>query len=93
LPGNERPHTGVPGYIEHIAAYLITATLLTFGYSSSCSLLIIVVALSALSGLMEIMQMFIPGRHPGFDDFAVSSVGAVIGTALTGFYLQYFRRA
>ena len=37
--------------------------------------------------------MFIPGRHPGFDDFAVSSFGAVIGAVLTVFYLEYFRRS
>ncbi len=93
LPGNDRPHTGAPGYVEHIAAYSITASLLTFGYTGRLVWAIVVVGLSALSGLMEILQMFVPGRHSGFDDFAVSSFGAVIGTVLTWFYLQYFRRA
>ena len=93
LPGNERPHTGTPGYIEHIAAYLITAALLTFGYNARYSLVIIAVALSALSGLMEILQLFILGRHAGVDDFAVSSLGAVVGTALTWLCLHYIRPA
>jgi VanZ family protein len=92
LPGSERPHTGASGHIEHIAAYLITAALLTFGYKGRRVWAIVIVSLTALSGLMEILQIFIPGRHAGFDDFAISSLGSAVGAALIWGYLTYLRR-
>jgi VanZ family protein len=93
VPGDERPHTGASGHYEHVVAYLITAALLTFSYNARHSPVVIAVGLSFLSGLMEILQIYIPGRHAGFDDFAASSVGVVIGLALTWFFLRYCRRA
>jgi hypothetical protein len=91
VPGDARPHTGASGYFEHIAAYLITAGLLTFGYEARHSPVIIAIGLSALSGLMEILQIYVPGRHAGFDDLAVSSVAAISGVALTLFFFRYSR--
>jgi hypothetical protein len=32
VPGDLRPHTEAPGYLEHVAAYFITAILLSLGY-------------------------------------------------------------
>lgn len=43
--------------IEHIAAYLITAGLLTFGYSARQSPVVIAFGLSVLLGLMEVLQI------------------------------------
>jgi len=37
VPGDIRPHTGAPGALEHLAAYLGTAGLLTFGYGGKRS--------------------------------------------------------
>ena len=63
LPGSERPHTGASGHVEHILAYSITAALLALAYGSRSSATVIVIGLSVLSGLMEIVQIFIPGEH------------------------------
>jgi hypothetical protein len=32
VPGELRPHTGAPGYLEHVTVYFITAILLSHGY-------------------------------------------------------------
>ena len=82
LPGEDRPHTGVSGHFEHVIAYSITAALLTFGYKGWRSAITIVSGLAFLAGLMEFFQIYIPGRHSGFDDFASSAIGAIFGIAL-----------
>lgn len=93
VPGNERPHTGLPGYMEHVIAYLITSTLFTLAHPTRRNSAIVAVALSLLAGAMEILQLYIPGRHSSFDDFAVSSVGAIIGVVLTLLFIRYLHDA
>jgi VanZ family protein len=91
VPGNERPHTGASGHSEHFSAYLITATLLAFAYPHHTAT--IALGLPLLSGLLEIAQIFIPGRHAGFDDFVASSLGAGAGLVWSSLLLCWFRRA
>ena len=88
VPGELRPHTGAPGPIEHVAAYFGTAGLLTFGYRKGCHPLVIVLCLSIYSAALEIAQIQIPGRHATFFDFAASTTGAVIGSALVWIVLR-----
>jgi VanZ family protein len=38
--------------------------------------------LSLFSGLMELLQNFSPGRHPGLDGMLWSSTGAIVGGLL-----------
>ena len=87
-PGDLRPHTGAPGPLEHVAAYCGTAGLLTFGYRKCCHPLVIVLCLSIYSAALEIAQIQIPGRHAAFFDFAASTTGAVIGSALVWVVLR-----
>jgi hypothetical protein len=79
VPGSMRPHTGAPGTMEHIVAYLLTAGTLTLGYGTSRFPAIIALLLSLYSAALEIAQLQIPGRHAGIDDFIASSFGAFIG--------------
>jgi hypothetical protein len=79
VPGDIRPHTGAPGPFEHVAAYLGTAGLLTFGYGGRRLPGTIVVSLSLYSAVFEIAQTQIPGRNAAVTDFVASSIGAVLG--------------
>jgi VanZ like family len=81
VPGDMRPHTGAPGTFEHVAAYLGTAGLLTFGYGEKRPA-ITVLSLSLYSAAFEIAQTQIPGRHAAFSDFLASTIGAIVGSAL-----------
>ena len=81
VPGQDRPHTGFSGDVEHAVAYfgaaLITRLALG-GVRSRWQVL----AFSAASAAFEVAQAFIPGRHAGIDNWAASSAGAAAGILL-----------
>jgi hypothetical protein len=79
VPGTQRPHTWLPGQIEHLAAYCGTAVLLGLGYPTAEARFRIGLMLALLAAVLEMMQLWIPDRHPQFIDFAVSSAGVCLG--------------
>jgi hypothetical protein len=78
VPGNERPHTGVPGQIEHVLAYCGTATLLGLGYPTAARFGMVAM-LALLAAALEVIQLWIPGRYSQFIGFAAGSAGACLG--------------
>jgi VanZ family protein len=82
LPWQFRSHTGAPESLEHVAAYALAGALLTFGYGKRSQPFIIVLSLSLYAAILEIAQIWVPGRNPQFIDFVASSAGALIGSAL-----------
>ena len=44
--------------------------------------------LVAYAAVLELGQLFIPGRHAAFGDFMASSLGAITGVALTTFAMR-----
>lgn len=78
LPGEDRPHTGYSGNVEHVVAYAGAAliTRLAFGRLWAGWPLL---AFSSAAACFEIAQRSIPGRSPGVDNWAASSAGAVLG--------------
>jgi hypothetical protein len=92
VPGDIRPHTGAPGALEHLAAYLGTAGLLTFGYGGKRSPVAIILSLSFYSAVFEIAQIQILGRHAAFSDFVASTTGAIVGSALVWIVLKALER-
>jgi len=79
VPGNLRPHMlGNSGY-EHFAAYFITSVLFAVGYSRPMQLLAILVMLATCAGMLEIVQLSIPGRMASVGDFVAGTIGAWIG--------------
>jgi VanZ family protein len=87
VPGVYRPHTGLPGKAEHFIAYCSTGTVFALGFRSRGSRVVIALGLTLLAGLMEILQMWVPGRHPAIADAVVSSMGGLLGIALGGLSL------
>jgi hypothetical protein len=79
VPGNERPHTGMPGQIEHVIAYCGTATLLGLGYPTAMARFGLVAMLALLAAALEVIQLWIPGRYSQFIGFAAGSAGACLG--------------
>lgn len=84
VPRDYRPHTFsfVPSQVEHFVAYLMTAAALRLGYSASDEVALIAVGLPVYSAALEILQLWIPGRHAAVIDFAASSAGAMAGLLL-----------
>jgi VanZ family protein len=82
VPGNERPYTGLPGQIDHVIAYCGTAGLLGLGYPTTKVRFEIVAMLALLAAVLEVAQLWVPGRHSQFIDFAMSSGGACLGLSV-----------
>lgn len=78
VPGTMRPHTGVSGHFEHFMAYAGTGFLFAPG-SHKPQRVKAFLALAALSGGVEIAQIWIPGRTSEWEGFAWSSAGAALG--------------
>jgi VanZ family protein len=81
IPQDLEMRNPAPPGLEHAFAYGVTAGLLTVAYPVQ-SVWLIIGSLSAYSGLMEFLQAFSPGRHPGLDGMLWSSAGAIFGGLL-----------
>ncbi len=89
VPGEARPHTGLPGQAEHFLAYFLTALLVgvqlrELAYRSTLAL-----ALCAYAGVLETLQLWVPGRSAQLIDFAASSSGALSGMILPAVFLRF----
>ncbi len=83
VPGQARPHTGLPGQAEHFLAYLMTALVLGCQARNLTSRITLAIALCAYGGMLEVLQIWIPGRSAQVIDFAASSFGALTGVLLS----------
>ena len=79
LPGVERPHSGLPGQVEHFAAYACTGIALSLAYLDLRQRLVFWLSLAAASGVFEILQIWIPGRDAKLQDALVSTLGITAG--------------
>jgi hypothetical protein len=96
VPGNLRPHTALFPMAEHFVAYAGVAGALAVAAPQRQALPLIIFALAILSGGLELVQAFIPGRSCDLFGFGGSSLGAIAG-ALTvrgamGFMPSLFSR-
>jgi VanZ family protein len=82
LPGQYRPHILEPSPFEHMAAYTGAAIALAFFYAPELKTIRVVVFLGAFGAVLEVFQIWIPGRNPSFVDVAADVAGALIGIAV-----------
>ncbi len=82
VPGSARPHTMYPGQVEHFMAYAGTGFVSGFAYRALRERLSVWIGLAIASGLLEIMQQFVPGRSPSVFDALASTSGLTVGLIL-----------
>jgi VanZ family protein len=86
VPGADRPHTDAPGGLEHAAAYVVAGFLLSTVCYGRLSALRVVLMLAAYGALLELGQLWVPGRNGQLADivadFAGASIGALVAMAL-----------
>jgi VanZ family protein len=75
-PSNLRPITGFGHQIEHLTAFAGLSLAFGMGYSNPKFLFF---KLFALIFLLELLQVFVPGRHARLSDLFVNGVGMSIG--------------
>ena len=81
IPAGLEIRTGMAGQIEHAIAYCGTGAILAFAYQEPRRWRI-AAGLVALAGILEVGQLWVPGRTSQVIDFAASSAGAVLGVVI-----------
>jgi VanZ family protein len=90
VPPSQRPVTGVASSnFEHLAIYLASGLAFAVGYRDR--LLIVTCGLVAFAGMIELVQLFIPGRHARLSDFLIDSAASCLGVALFAVGNRIFR--
>jgi VanZ family protein len=86
--GSLEPALAPPGAFQldklvHLVAYGGLATLGCLPCERARHGLPIIIGLIALGGLIEIAQLFVPGRFGSFGDFIANGCGVLLGVALS----------
>jgi len=82
VPGDARPHTGLPGRAEHFIAYAGTGFLFSLAYCGLRQRMLALISLAIASGAFEVLQNFVPGRSPSPLDALASTSGLAFGLIL-----------
>jgi VanZ family protein len=77
VPPELRPETDMPHHVEHFAAFFVTGVAFGFGYARKP--VVITVSLVLFSAVIEIIQIFVPGRHSRPQDFVVDAFAVCAG--------------
>jgi leader peptidase (prepilin peptidase)/N-methyltransferase len=89
VPGEWRPSIGLAKAIEHAIAYAIVAAFLTLAGRARWPQILLLVALAAV---LEIGQVWVPGRDSNPADFLGSSSGALLGFGFSSLVLAQMSR-
>jgi VanZ family protein len=78
-PAQLRPHSSLGQDGEHAFAFVLVG--LAFGFAYTRNRLLTSLISIVVIGLIEILQLWAPGRHARFEDFAVDALAACLGLA------------
>ena len=81
-PAQAMTRTSLGGHAEHFIAWLGTAMIFGLASRTSPPLASQCLLLVAYAGILELGQLYAPGRQASFHDFAFSAAGVLVGTAL-----------
>ena len=84
-PGQEIVRTGFNTRLEHTTAYLMAGIAVLAAYPQKPPWLIAVL-LGVYAGVLELGQMYVPGRHAALLDWLASSGGVVCACVTVFFY-------
>ena len=79
-PPRFRPHFGLGQDGEHALAFVLLGLAFGLAYTRN-RLLLAVIAVTGI-GLIEILQLWAPGRHARLEDFVVDALAACVGIAV-----------
>lgn len=75
-----RPGTPAPHDLEHFAIFLATGV--AFGLGHFRRPIVLTIALVVFAAMIELAQLFVPGRHARLSDFIVDTVALCAGVVL-----------
>jgi VanZ family protein len=82
LPAVVMTRSTLGGHAEHFIAYLGITTVMGLAFQRRPRLAIQCALLIACAAILEMGQLYSPGRHASFQDFAFSSSGVLVGGLL-----------
>jgi VanZ family protein len=80
VPPAYRPVTPAPHGVEHLVIFFLTGLAFGLGYESRPFPQVF--ELVAFSAGIELLQLYIPGRHARLSDFLVNAVSVALGVGL-----------
>jgi VanZ family protein len=80
-PAALRPETGAPNKLEHFLIYFAAGFAFGLGYRFARALLAILSVM--FCGCIEVLQLFVPGRHARLSDFIVDALAMCVGLMTT----------
>jgi VanZ family protein len=93
-PPRYRPHSNLGQDGEHAFAFVLVG--LAFGLAYTKNRLLTAAIAVVMIGVLEILQLWMPGRHARLEDFVVDALAACVGLAAAAaldWVMQRFRRA
>lgn len=90
-PARYRPHSHLGQDGEHALAFVLIG--LAFGLAYPRHRLLTAAIAVAATGAIEILQLWAPGRHARFEDFAVDALAACAGFAVAAAIGRVMQRA
>lgn len=86
-----RPVTMLPHNLEHAGIFALAGLAVGLGYPKH--LLRNMIALTVFAGAIELAQLFAPGRHARWIDFAVDAFAACLGVGLAALAARLLPRS
>ncbi len=81
LPADAMPRLDLWDKLQHVLSYAAVAALGGAGYLATRSRLFVALGLIALGALLEVAQIYVPGRMGEFGDGVANAIGVVAGIA------------
>ena len=81
VPAPLRPGTGVSHNLEHFGSFLLAGIIWCLAYADRPVLWL--GTMLVFAGGVELLQVFVPGRHARLSDFAVDALGGCVGILIT----------
>jgi len=89
-PPQFRPHADLGQNGEHALAFVVVGLAFGLAYRQQRTLTALVAV--AMTGMIEILQFWAPGRHARLSDFVVDALGASAGLAIAAALDRVSRR-
>jgi VanZ family protein len=75
-PASYRPHSDLGQDGEHALAFVLIGLAFGLAYPRQRSMVVVAVG---LIGVLELLQILVPGRHARLEDFIVDAIAACVG--------------
>ena len=89
-PAQSRPHAPFGHDGEHAFAFLLIG--LAFGSAYPQTRTIVAAIAVAMTGVLELLQLWAPGRHARLEDFLVDALAACVGFIIVAVFERIFPR-